>query len=52
VSAPLSWEEVEAALDADDPELLLHTTEDVLERVKDVGDLFADVLRLEQALPR
>lgn len=41
-----------AQVDQDDGELRLHTTDDVLERVKDAGDLFADVLRLEQALPR
>jgi bifunctional non-homologous end joining protein LigD len=52
VSAPLSWEEVNDAVEADDSEMLLFTTDAVLERVKDAGDLFADVLRLEQALPR
>jgi bifunctional non-homologous end joining protein LigD len=52
VSAPLTWDELGEAVDADDSELLLHTTDDVLERVKDAGDLFADVLSLEQTLPR
>ena len=44
VSAPLSWKEVNDAVEAEDSDLLLHTTDEVLERVKDVGDLFADVL--------
>jgi bifunctional non-homologous end joining protein LigD len=52
VSAPLAWDELKTAVEEDDPELLLHTTDDVLERVSDAGDLFADVLRIEQSLPR
>ncbi len=52
VSAPVTWEEVLAAIDADDADALLHTTDDVLERVSEHGDLFADVLSMEQALPR
>lgn len=52
VSAPLTWKEVGDAVKSGDGELLLHTTDDVLERAKDAGDLFADVLTLEQALPR
>lgn len=52
VSAPLTWGELEKSVDTGNSELLLCTTDDVLERVKDVGDLFADVLSLEQALPR
>lgn len=52
VSAPLTWDEVADAVKMKDANLLLHTTEDVLERVKDAGDLFADVLQIEQVLPR
>src|SRR3954466_9965152 len=47
VSTPLRWEEVEG-----DPEALVFTSADVLERVAEHGDLFAPVLALEQDLPR
>jgi bifunctional non-homologous end joining protein LigD len=52
VSAPLTWGELREAVGVGKSELLLRTTDDVLERVKDAGDLFAGVLTLEQALPR
>jgi bifunctional non-homologous end joining protein LigD len=52
VSTPVAWEEVEAALRAEDAELLRFETADVLERVTDKGDLFADLLTTEQALPK
>ena len=51
VSTPVSWDEVEEALEAEDPELLRFEAPDVLERVADRGDLFAPVLELEQELP-
>ena len=51
VSTPLSWDEVSDALDAGDPEALRFTAPEVLERVAEVGDLFADVQTLEQELP-
>ncbi len=49
VSTPVSWDEVEAAA-AGDAELRFEAA-DVLERVADVGDLFAPVLDVEQHLP-
>ena len=49
VSAPLRWEEIEHALDAADPSLLVFETSDVLERIGAHGDLFADVLTLIQS---
>jgi bifunctional non-homologous end joining protein LigD len=49
VSTPLRWAEIEAALDAADPGLLVFETQDVLERIAADGDLFADVLTLAQA---
>jgi bifunctional non-homologous end joining protein LigD len=49
VSTPVSWDEVEAAADGDDP--LVFEAADVLERVADRGDLFAPVLTTEQELP-
>jgi bifunctional non-homologous end joining protein LigD len=51
VSTPLRWEEVEAVLDSRDPEQLVFTSDQVLERVAEHGDLFAPVLELEQPLP-
>ncbi|MEX1141423.1 MAG: non-homologous end-joining DNA ligase [Thermoleophilaceae bacterium] len=46
VSTPLSWDEVE-----DDAATLVFEAGELLERVADVGDLFAPVLELEQELP-
>jgi bifunctional non-homologous end joining protein LigD len=51
VSTPLSWEEVEEAADHGDPAALAFTSDDVLERVAEHGDLFAEVETLEQELP-
>lgn len=52
VSAPLAWSELSAAVAKDDPAALLHSADDVIERVSEDGDLFADVLSTEQSLPR
>jgi bifunctional non-homologous end joining protein LigD len=49
VSTPVTWDEV---ADAADGEPLSFTTADVLERVGDLGDLFAPTLTLKQSLPR
>jgi bifunctional non-homologous end joining protein LigD len=49
VSTPVSWDEVEACA-AGDVELRF-TADDVLERVEEHGDLFADVLTVVQLLP-
>ena len=51
VSTPLRWEEVEAVVGSGDPDELVFTTADVLERVAEHGDLFAVVEELEQELP-
>jgi bifunctional non-homologous end joining protein LigD len=51
VSTPLRWEEVEAVTESEDPDELVFTSADVLERVAEYGDLFAPVERLEQELP-
>jgi bifunctional non-homologous end joining protein LigD len=45
VSTPLRWSEL------DDPDALVFEAADVLERVKQHGDLFAPVAELEQELP-
>jgi bifunctional non-homologous end joining protein LigD len=51
VSTPVSWEEVEGALERDDRECLVFEAADVLDRVERHGDLFAPVLELKQDLP-
>ena len=51
VSTPLRWEEVEAVTESRDPDDLVFTTADVLERVAEHGDLFAGVVELRQTLP-
>jgi bifunctional non-homologous end joining protein LigD len=45
----VSWDEVEAGADG---EPLSFTAPEVLDRVADVGDLFAPTATLEQELPR
>lgn len=50
VSTPIRWSEVEAALDAGDPGLLSFEMGAVLERVAELGDLFAPVLSKRQEL--
>jgi bifunctional non-homologous end joining protein LigD len=54
VSAPVTWDEVSDALDTSDPDTdaLVFEAGDVLERVEELGDLYADNLELEQELPK
>jgi bifunctional non-homologous end joining protein LigD len=52
VSTPVSWEEVEACLNAGDPSLLVFDSEQVLARVKKLGDLFEPVVKQKQKLPK
>jgi bifunctional non-homologous end joining protein LigD len=51
VSTPVSWEEVERAVERDDAASLVFETTDVLKRIEKDGDLFAPVLELKQSLP-
>lgn len=51
VSTPVTWEEVEKALKKKDAAKLTFEVEDVIKRVKKLGDLFAPVLKLKQKLP-
>jgi bifunctional non-homologous end joining protein LigD len=51
VSTPLEWEEVESALENEDPDALTFDPEMVLDRVEHHGDIFEPVLKLEQSLP-
>jgi bifunctional non-homologous end joining protein LigD len=50
-STPITWDEVEQALEREDPELLVFEAGEVLRRVERDGDLFAPVLELKQRLP-
>jgi len=52
VSAPLTWEELRAAHDAGEAERLSFDAAAVLERVEQLGDLFAPMLGTRQQLPR
>ena len=52
VSTPVTWDEVDACLAAEDPSLLVFEQDEVLRRVERDGDLFAPVLTLVQELPR
>ncbi len=49
VSTPVTWDEVEGCARSGDP--IGFTSDGVLERVDEIGDLFADVLTVEQELP-
>ena len=51
VSTPVTWNEVENCLKKGDPELLVFTSDKVLERAEKSGDLFEPVLKLKQKLP-
>lgn len=51
VSTPVSWQEVENCLKKGDPDLLVFTSDQVLQRVEKTGDLFEPVLKLKQKLP-
>ena len=51
VSTPVNWDEVENCLKKADPELLVFTSDQVLQRVEKSGDLFGPVLKLKQKLP-
>jgi bifunctional non-homologous end joining protein LigD len=50
-STPVTWDEVEEALEAGDSERLVFEAPDVLRRVEEEGDLMAPLLSVEQALP-
>ncbi len=51
VSTPITWDEVEAVRVSRDPEDLVFTTDMVIARVREHGDLFAPVADLVQQLP-
>ncbi|MGE5281164.1 MAG: non-homologous end-joining DNA ligase [Chloroflexota bacterium] len=51
VSTPVTWEEIETAVERKDPSSLVFEAGDVLKRIEEQGDLFAPVLELKQQLP-
>jgi bifunctional non-homologous end joining protein LigD len=52
VSTPVTWDEVGSCLKKRDPQMLTFVSEQVLERVSEMGDLFEPVLKLKQRLPK
>ncbi|MFL6583769.1 MAG: non-homologous end-joining DNA ligase [Chthoniobacterales bacterium] len=52
VSTPVTWREVEQCLKKKDPDLLRFTSDQVIERVDQTGDLFEQVEKLKQKLPK
>ncbi|HET6249647.1 MAG TPA: non-homologous end-joining DNA ligase [Tepidisphaeraceae bacterium] len=52
VSTPVTWEEMQAAAKKKDASKLVFRTDEVLKRVKKLGDLFEPVLKLKQKLPK
>jgi bifunctional non-homologous end joining protein LigD len=52
VSTPVSWNEIGAAIKADDPSRLSFTADEVLRRVARKGDLFEAMNKLKQRLPK
>jgi bifunctional non-homologous end joining protein LigD len=51
VSAPVTWDEVEAVVASGNPDDVVFEAPDVLARVETSGDLFAPLCELEQTLP-
>jgi bifunctional non-homologous end joining protein LigD len=52
VSTPLTWKEVEGALQKKDPQPLAFVSDQVLKRVEKFGDLFEPINALKQKLPK
>jgi bifunctional non-homologous end joining protein LigD len=52
VSTPVSWGEIEKAVDSGVPDALTFETADVLARVAEHGDLYADTLTVRRELPK
>ena len=51
VSTPVTWDEIDDALVADDADALQFETAAVLDRIEAVGDVYADTLTVHQTLP-
>ena len=52
VSTPVTWKELEIAVQRDDASKLTFESDEVLARVAELGDLFEPVVKLRQKLPR
>ena len=52
VSMPLTWKEIEQVLAEKDPGALVFSPLGAIQRVRRLGDIFAPVLTLKQAMPR
>lgn len=52
VSTPLTWDEVAKLADGGDPETVHMSPDQVMARIAEHGDLFAEAATLEQSLPR
>jgi bifunctional non-homologous end joining protein LigD len=52
VSMPVKWEELEAAVEANDRDRLFFTPDAAIDRLRKIGDLFQPVLSLRQKLPK
>jgi bifunctional non-homologous end joining protein LigD len=52
VSMPVTWDEVAACADTGDKDAITFDAADALDRVAEVGDLFAPVLTTKQKLPK
>lgn len=52
VSTPVSWDEVGQALDTRKAQSLSFTSEQVLQRIEKLGDLFSPILSAKQHLPK
>lgn len=51
VSTPITWKEVENCMKKQNPDLLVFPSDQALQRVEKMGDLFEPVLKLKQHLP-
>ena len=51
VSAPVKWDEIDDACAAGDADALTFEAPDVVARVEELGDLYADTLTVQQELP-
>jgi bifunctional non-homologous end joining protein LigD len=52
VSTPVTWDEVENTLKKKNAKLLVFESKQTLDRVEEMGDLFAPLLNLKQKLPK
>ena len=51
VSTPVTWDEVDAVAGGADPDTIRFEADEVVDRVAEIGDLFAPLNEVEQSLP-